>query len=88
MESALQRQKLAALQGGSAIEAGSIGLEQAWSRRLCNPCGLVSVRGKNAVEMHSPAKLSRGTEAAARFILSMERASPIPKKRIALALGE
>ena len=34
-------------------------------------CELVSVRGKNAVEMYGPAKLSRGTEAAARFILSM-----------------
>ena len=52
------------------------------------PCELVSVRGKNAVEMHGPGTLPRGTEAAARFILSIQMASPIPKKRIALALGE
>ena len=52
------------------------------------PCELVSVRGKNAMEMYSPCTLSRGTGAAARFILSIQRASSIPKKRIALALGE
>ena len=52
------------------------------------PCELISIRGKNAVEMYSPGTYSRGTEAAARFILSIQRASPIPKKRIALALGE
>ena len=52
------------------------------------PCELVSVRGKNAVEMYGPAKLSRGTEAAARFISSIQKASLIPKKRIGPALGE
>ena len=52
------------------------------------PSELVSVRGKNVVEMYSPGTLSRGTEAAARFILSIQRASPILKKRIGLALGE
>ena len=47
----------------------------------------VSVRGKNAVEMYGPGTLSKGTAAAARFISSMERARPIPKKRFALALS-
>ena len=40
------------------------------------------------MEIYSPGALPRGTEAAARFILSTQMASPIPKKRIALALGE
>ena len=57
---------------------------------MCRPGSLPmrAVRGIKAVGMYSPGTLSRGTEAAARFILSIQRASPIPKKRIGLALGE
>ena len=50
------------------------------------PCELVSVRGKHAVEMYGPGTLSRGTAAAARFISSMERARPIPKKALRACL--
>ena len=56
--------------------------------RITSQASSSRYEAKNAVEMYSPGTLSRGTEAAASFILSIQRASPILKKRIGLALGE